>query len=191
MNMVHAQMREVLAETIHILFPLTENPYDIIQQHVWRNRKYVGENSNGVVAWKGFSANLNRMSYKYQTIYINRVQNVLPTEDCENLFGAEFTESISKMSEYVVVYTTGFNELHIKAIHQQGYIARKVGEKLHAAIVLEPKIFVQGTPKHWASDLTRMANFARQLKFKLTDNIESPAATYVIEHWDDDLNLLY
>lgn len=60
------RMRHVLTEVVRSTFPLTELPDSFVAEHVWRDRKYVGESEGRVVAWRGFRANLKQIDFRYR-----------------------------------------------------------------------------------------------------------------------------
>jgi hypothetical protein len=161
MDMIQTQMREVLAETIRILFPLTENPLKYIKRHIWRTKSVLGAVDDVTIYWQGWSAGLRDLSPDYRTIYVDYVENLLPKAETIRLFGKDFAEEICSMSAFVVFFTAGFHQDQYDTIKQIGFIPRTVGRNYHASYVMKPDDFVQQPHELWASKTTKLA----QLKY--------------------------
>jgi hypothetical protein len=157
------QARNVLFEAIKTLFPLQINPNTLIKQHAWRDRKYVGELNGRVVSWRGWSANLSSLDFRYRAIFVDRVPNVLPMEERIRLFGWHFARAISKYEEFVVLFVLDFPVDTYETILAEGFTPRLMSQVAHACILTEPGEFVTLSAHHWASQVVRLVMLQRIL----------------------------
>jgi hypothetical protein len=114
------QIRNVLFETIRILCPVNVDPDSLIKPHNWRDRKYVGEKEGRVVTWRGYSANLVAVDFRYRAIFIDFVDNVLSQQEKVQLFGEDFAQAISDLPYFVIMFVLDFPLETLKAIKDQG-----------------------------------------------------------------------
>jgi len=155
--------QDVLFETIKSLFPLQTESRSIIKQHVWRDRKYVGEMNGSVIVWKGWSANLSHLDFRYRTVFIDRVANVLSIEEKTRLFGWHFAKSSKDMEEFVVMFVLDFPIDAYELILQEGFIPRLMSKVVHACVVVGINEFLSYTAHHWTSQIIRLVILQRLL----------------------------
>lgn len=157
------QARAVLFESIKTLFPLQVDPNDLIKSHVWRDRKYVGESQGRVVAWQGWSANLSSLDFRYRTIFVDRVSNVLSYDERTRLFGWDFAKAVAKYDEFVVMFVLDFPLDTYETILSEGFIPRIMTRAAHACVIAEPDNFSRQSTHHWASQIVRLVILQRLL----------------------------
>jgi hypothetical protein len=157
------QAKKVLFEAIKTLFPLQTDPNALIKQHVWRDRKYVGELNGRVISWKGWSANLSSLDFRYRTIFVDIVPNVLSVEERVRLFGWDFAKAISKYEEFVILFVLDFPTDAYETILSEGFTPRLMSKAAHACILTEPREFVTFSAHHWASQVVRLVILQRLL----------------------------
>jgi len=157
------QAKSVLYETIKILFPINIDPNKIIKTHVWRDRKYVGEANGRVVSWQGWSANLSTVDFRYRTIFIDRVPNVLSVEERTKLFGWDFAKTIAKLDEFVVLFVLDFPVDTYELILAEGFTPRLMSKAVHACVITTPDDFVAYSAHHWSSKVARLVLLQRLL----------------------------
>ena len=160
---IDLHIKNTLAETISILFPLHKYPEGLIKPHVWRDRKYVGEYSGKVVVWKGWSANLVSIDFRYRAVFIDVVENKLAPNERERLFGKDFANLVSEMDTFVVMFVLDFPINALQDIRDQGFTPRIMGRVIHACIVVGIKEFLDFPPLFWAAKIARLIIFQRFL----------------------------
>lgn len=161
---VLAYMRQVLAETIKILFPVSVDPEEIIIPHVWRNRRYLGEYRKKVSIWHGWSANLGVLSNQYGTFYVDVADNVLPCSERIRLFGGDFAEAISGLPRYVVMFALDFPLSTTGILRSAGFTPRKMSERrFHACVVTSSDEFINRPILAWAALGARLMNLQKEL----------------------------
>lgn len=156
-------MAAVLHEATRTLFPLASNPHSLVKIHTWRDRRYVGEAGDRVVAWKGRSANLVELDFRYRTIFIDLVQNVLPLAERYRLFGPTFTESTASYDQFVVLFVLDFPLESEADIIAQGFVPRRMSRALHACVVAHPEEFLSQSVEHWTAKVVRLVLLQRVL----------------------------
>lgn len=156
-------IKNVLTETIKILFPITTQPDHLIKRHVWRDKKYLGMADNKVVVWRGWSANLVAIDFRYRAIFIDVVENVLPVAEREKLFGKEFAQAISDMERFVVLFVLDFPKNALQHIIDQGFIPRHMGRVAHACIIASVENFLSLPALYWAAKTARLVMLQRML----------------------------
>ena len=155
-ELINQQIKTVLSEAIQILFPVSVDPVTLIKRHVWRNRNYVGEYNNRVVVWKGWSANLVSVDFRYRVIFVDVVDNVLPYQEKVRLFGPDFAAKINNFDKFVVLYVTDFPLNTVEDIKKQGFIPRRTPKALHACVILEIEEFINMPALYWAAKITKL-----------------------------------
>ena len=153
----------VLHEAIRTLFPLASDPGSLIKSHVWRDRRYVGEAAGRVVAWKGRSANLVQIDFRYRAIFIDLVQNVLPLAERYRLFGPTFVERTQAYDQFVVLFVLDFPLETEADIIAQGFVPRRMNRALHACVVAHPDEFLSQSVEHWTAKVVRLVLLQRVL----------------------------
>jgi hypothetical protein len=156
-------MADVLYETARILFPLASDLRNLIKSHVWRDRKYLGEVNGKVATWKGFSANLVQIDFRYRAIFLDLVQNVLPVHKRHQLFGPAFTEHTLNYEQFVVMFVLDFPLNSEAEIIAQGFVPRRMQRGLHACEIASPEEFLSQSVFHWAGKVARLVLLQRLL----------------------------
>jgi hypothetical protein len=156
-------IKEVLTETIKIVFPVNVEPANLIKRHVWRDKKYLGTAHNKVVAWCGWSANLVSVDFRYRAIFIDVVDNILPFQERERLFGRDFSDAISNKPQFVVMFVLDFPTHAIETIKTQGFVPRKMGRVLHACVIASIEQFHALPALYWAAKTARLVMLQRVL----------------------------
>lgn len=170
------QMTSVLAETIKILFPLDVDPSNLIKPHVWRDRRYVGEKDGRVLAWRGWSANLVEVDFRYRAIFFDVVDNLLPGEERVRLFGADFAHAVSDAPRFVVMFVLDFPTDSVEVIKDQGFVPRTLSRAAHACIIAGIEEFLDSPILYWAAKVARLVMLQRVLSIhrKPLDSDEVP-----------------
>jgi hypothetical protein len=161
--MIEQHIKSVLRETIKILFPLYADTDGLIKRHAWRNKKYLGEHMGKVVAWQGWSANLVAVDFRYRAIFIDVVDNVLPTSERIRLFGDDFANAINHMQQFVVMFVLDFPVGAVGEIKKQGFIPRTMSRSIHACVIAEPHDFILHSPIYWAAQVVKLVILQRFL----------------------------
>ena len=163
MPSIDDHIQNVLFNAIKILFPLDVNPHQFIKPHVWRDKKYLGEVNNRVVTWKGWSANLNALDFRYRAIFADVVDNVLPLDQRLTLFGEDFTNATSDLPKFVVIFVLDFPLSAVSTIRQEGFTPRLMSKVAHACCVCGIEEFLSMPATHWAAQMTRLVMLQRIL----------------------------
>lgn len=169
-------IKEVLTETIRILFPINVDPNQLIKPHVWRDKKYVGQQNNKIVVWKGWSANLVAVDFRYRAVFVDVVENVLPVQERVHLFGEDFSAAIAGLSRFVVMFVLDFPLETIESIKEQGFVPRIMNRVLHACTIASVEEFVNLSVLHWTAKVARLVVLQRILSIhrKSLDSNEVP-----------------
>jgi hypothetical protein len=169
-------IRDVLAETIKILFPVSAEPNKLIKKHIWRDKKYVGIAGGKVAVWRGWSANLVAVDFRYRAIFIDVVENNLTVTEREKLFGKDFAQAITGMPQFVVMFVLDFPKDSNQEIKAQGFIPRIMGRVVHACIVVSVVDFLSSPAIYWAAKTARLVMLQRVLSIhrKPLDTKEVP-----------------
>ena len=163
MSPLDDQIKYVLRETISILLPHCLQPESLIAEHIWRDRTYVGEAEGKVVVWRGWRANLADVDPSYRTLYIDVVDNLLPVEEQQRLFGDAFATAIAPMDRFVVMFALDFPLEAEKAIEDAGFVPRRLSRVLHACIIAGPEQFLSQPALMWAIMTARLLVLQSQL----------------------------
>ncbi len=163
MPLIDDQIKGVLHETACILLPLFPQPDSLIAEHIWRDRGYVGEAGGKVVAWRGWRAKLADVDSRYRTLYIDVVDNILPDEERERLFGDAFASAIAGMDRFVVMFALDFPLEAEEAIEEAGFVPRRLSRVLHACIIAGPEQFLSQPALMWATMTARLLVLQSQL----------------------------
>lgn len=144
------QIIEVLQQTVRVLLPNFPDPNALIAPHVWRDSNYVGTHNGKVVVWRGWRARLDGVSNgRYRTLYIDKVDNVLPLSERQRLFGESFSRAIAGMPQFVVMFTLGF-PLHAEEdIVANGFVPRYLSRVLHACWPVDVDVFLATPATQW------------------------------------------
>lgn len=162
---IDTHMKDVMKDAIRILFPLDVEPETVAYRHSWRTKKDLGEANSKVVTWQGWSANLQKLSDDgYRTLYIDYVPNLLSGEERLRLFGKDFTNEIAGLDSFIVMFVTNFSVNKRAAIQTGGFVARKIGPKLHACKIAAPVDFLSQSSLFWAAYLAMLANLQRAIR---------------------------
>jgi hypothetical protein len=175
------QAKTILEETTKILFPTRVEASSLIKPHHWRDKKYLGEDkrSGKVVSWRGWSVNLVSVDFRYRAIFIDLVDNILSMDEQIRLFGAEFSQSVEKLSQFVVMFVLDFPANSLSTIIEQGYVPRRMSggtKTLHACIVASLEEFRIFPALYWAAKLARLVILQRLVSIhrKPLDSLEVP-----------------
>ena len=143
-------IKEVLQQTIRVLIPNSPDPNALIAPHVWRDSNYVGTHDGKVVVWRGWRARLDGISNgRYRTLYIDKVDNVLPLPERQRLFGEPFSRAIAGMHQFVVMFTLGF-PFHAEGdIIVNGFVPRYLSRVLHACWPVDVDVFQAAPATQW------------------------------------------
>ncbi len=159
------RMKSVLTEVVRSTFPLIEEPASHVAEHVWRDRRYVGEVAGRIVTWQGYRANLKNIDFRYRGIYIDVVDNILPVDERIRLFGSHFAEKILSLPQLVVLFVLDFPATTENHILDHGYIPRRMlsGRVLHACTVVSVEEFLATDNRVWVCQLVKMIILQRFL----------------------------
>lgn len=147
----------VLEQAVSVLLPSATKVHTRITEHVWRDRRYVGEYKGRVAAWRGWKVNLTKVDNRFRTLYIDQVHNVLGTDDRIRLFGPDFAQAINGLSSFVVMFTTLIPLDAIDEIRQNGFVPRTLPRRVHACLVVSPEEFAANAPTVWGRVMAQMA----------------------------------
>lgn len=175
-DILNQQIKNVLFETIQNLFPMSVDPNNLIKPHIWRDKKYLGEKNGRVITWRGYSANLVEIDFRYRAIFIDVVDNILPSEERVRLFGEDFANAISSLSQFVVMFVLDFPLDTLQDIKGQGFTPRRMTKALHACIVVSIDEFLATHPLYWSAKVARLVLLQRVLSIhrKPLDTNEIP-----------------
>ncbi len=154
-------MADVLYETIRTLFPLVPNSPALIKKHSWRDRRYVGEVNGKLITWRGLSANLVQIDFRYRAVFIDLVQNVLPLEERYRLFGPAFAEGTLAYDQFVVLFVLDFPPESEADIIAQSFVPRRMSRSIHACVVAHPEEFLSQSVEHWTAKVVRLVLLQR------------------------------
>jgi hypothetical protein len=157
------RLGQLLSQTIKTLFPLNVEPEKLVKPHVWRDRGYVGEHADKIVAWRGVSANLVKVDFRYRAVYGDIVDNLLPVEKRIELFGEPFASAIADMARFVVLFVLDFPLDAEETIVEQGYVPRRMNRILHACELIDSREFLSTPVEHWVGRLVRLVMLQRLL----------------------------
>lgn len=160
---LQTKIKDTLRQAIKILFPVGVDADAIIKKHIWRNKKYVGEYNGEVVSWKGLSANLTSIDFRYRVIFMDVVENILPIEERLRLFGQDFVTATQDMTQFVVMFVLDFPLSAIDEIKAQGFVPREMTRVAHACCIVSPEEFLTHTSLHWAAKVVRLVMLQRVL----------------------------
>jgi len=161
---VFACMRQVLYETIKILFPVSVDPEEIIIPHVWRDREYLNEHEGKVPVWRGWSANLSKADARLRTLYVDIADNVLPVPKRMRTFGEDFAKAIEDKSQFIVMFVVGCPAKARDLLTGEGFVARRIsGSILHACIIAAPDKFLAYPVLTWAAKGAKLMNMQKEL----------------------------
>ncbi|MCS6802749.1 MAG: hypothetical protein NZ773_12520 [Dehalococcoidia bacterium] len=156
-------LRQVIEETVLLLFPGRPLPAGLVKRHVWRDQKYVGAAAGRVVPWEGWSANLANLDARYRAIFADVVDNILPESERYRLFGDAFSEEIRELNRFVVLFVLDFPLETEQDIILAGFTPRRMARVLHACKIVSVEEFLDKTTLHWAAVLTRLVMLQRFL----------------------------
>lgn len=162
-KLIDTHMKDVLADGIRILHPVIEDASSLIKRHSWRTRKVLGESNGRIAYWRGWSSNLGLLADGYHTIYIDFVENILPSSQRIVLFGEEFASAIEGHKAFIVCFAANFGRQERSIINSSGFICREIGPGLHACFLVSPSDFVSQPPMFWAASVAKLANFQREV----------------------------
>jgi hypothetical protein len=156
-NQFDHHVREALQQTIHTLLRNFSDPDTLIAPHIWRDSDYLGIHNGKVVVWRGWRAKLETVSDgRYRTLYIDKVDNVLPTTERQRLFGKAFSQAVAGLPQFVVLFVLDF-PLHAEdEIIGHGFVPRRLSRVLHACLIM-------GVDDFLATPITQLAGQAAQL----------------------------
>lgn len=161
---VLARMRQVLFETIKILFPVSVDPDEIIIQHVWRDRDYLGEHDGKVPVWRGWSANLHRLDPAYRTLYIDIGENVHPIPRRVAIFGEEFAKAIADKPLFVIMFVVDCPSKAKDLLIRESFVPRRINDQIiHACVVARPEDFLNHPVLVLAAVGAKLVNLQKEL----------------------------
>jgi len=162
---LNTKMQQILTDVIRSVFPLETSPESIVAPHAWRDRRYVGEVDGHPSTWRGFSANLRKLDFRYRGTYIDIVDNELPEQEQLRLFGSAFVDASREYRRYIVLYVLDFPATTEDFIIRQGFTPRRMpsGKILHACKIVGIDEFVSHDPLVWICHLIRMIILQRFL----------------------------
>lgn len=161
---VFACMRQVLYETIKILFPVSVDPEEIIIPHVWRDREYLNEHEGRVPVWRGWSANLSRVDARLRTLYVDIGDNVLPVSKTVRTFGEDFARAVESKPQFVVVFVVDCPTEARGLLKGEGFVARRISDRIvHACIIAAPDEFLAHPVLIWAAKGAKLMNMQKEL----------------------------
>jgi hypothetical protein len=159
-----AYMRQVVYETIKILFPVSVDPDEIIIPHVWRDRDYLNEYEGKVPIWRGWSVNLKRLDPEFRTLYVDIGENVLPVPQRIETFGEDFAEAIEDKSQFIVIFIVDCPFRAKELLNKEGFVARRINDNIvHACIVASPEEFLTQPTLVWAAMGVKLVNMQKEL----------------------------
>jgi hypothetical protein len=91
------------------------------------------------------------------------VDNLLPPEDRERLFGDAFASAIAAMDRFVVMFALDFPLGAEEAIEEAGFVPRRLSRVLHACIIASPEQFLNQSALMWANMTARLLVLQSQL----------------------------
>lgn len=163
MDDLNSRLVDVLSDAIRTLFPLTPDPRKLVKKHVWRDRRYVGENDGKVAAWRGMSANLVELDFRYRAVFSDVVENNLPVRERYRLFGPAFTEHTLPHDRFVVLFVLDFPLGSEEEIIAQGFVPRRMHRTLHACVIAHPDEFLAQSVSHWTAKIVGLVLLQRVL----------------------------
>ena len=163
MDELNSRLADVLSDSIRTLFPLTPDPRKLVKKHVWRDRKYVGEVDGKVATWRGTSANLVELDFRYRAIFMDVVENNLPVWERYRLFGPVFAEHTLKYDRFVVMFVLDFPPGSEGEIIAQGFVPRRMNRTLHACVIVHPDEFLAQSVSHWTAKIVGLVLLQRVL----------------------------
>lgn len=91
------------------------------------------------------------------------VDNLLPVEEQERLFGDAFATAIAGMDRFVVLFALDFPLEAKEAIEEAGFVPRRLSQVLHACIIASPEQFLSQPALMWANMIARLLVLQSQL----------------------------
>ncbi len=140
---IKLKIRQVLSRASSILFPLQSSKIKkLVKSHNWRDRKYVGEVGGKVCVWSGYSINLAYLDSRYRGLFADYVQNQLPIEERQQLFGDEFAAAIKDLSSFIAIFNLDIPHEAIEIVMSLGFIPRRMNRSNHICLVYSPEDFL-------------------------------------------------
>lgn len=127
------------------------------------NRKYLSEKDGRVVTWRGYSANLVAVDFRYRAIFVDVVDNVLAQQERVRLFGEDFANAIFNLPHFVVMFVLDFPLEAIQAIKDQDFTPRRMAKALHACVIADTDEFLASHPLYWSAQMTKLVLLQRVL----------------------------
>jgi hypothetical protein len=154
-------MRQVLEGSVELLLPGSGT---LVKKHVWRNADYVGTSGNTVAIWRGWSANLSKVDRRYRSVYIDYIENSLPTSENERLFGSVFAEAIKSQQPCVYLFVTSCPlEKHTEVL-ATGFTFRRIRNVIHPGVVTDVKSFLETPLEVWITFGVELVNLQTRLR---------------------------
>ncbi len=127
------RIRETLEQAMRFLLPNSSDLNALIAPGPWRDSSYLGTHNGKVVAWRGWRAKLDTVTDgRYRTLYIDKVDNVLPLPERQRLFGEPSSQAIAGVPQFVVMFTLGFPFRAKADIIANGCVPRYLKRVLYA-----------------------------------------------------------
>lgn len=160
---IEQSIKGVLRHVTKTLLLGSLDPAYVNAPHIWRDSSYLGLHNGKVVVWRGWRARLDEVSDgRYRTLYIDKVDNVLPLPERQRLFGEPFSRAIAGMPQFVVMFTLGF-PLHAEEdIIANGFVPRYLRRVLHACLPVEVDAFLAAPAAQWAEQGVRLLELQSQ-----------------------------
>lgn len=162
-EVVEQHARRSLARALHVLYPTVPEITSLIKTHVWRDRRYVGEDDGRVLAWQGLSANLQRVDARMRTVYVDVVAHRYDPADANVLFGSGLAERLRDRGPAIVTFVLDFPLDARDHIERCGFVVRDIGRKLHACVVDPIHAYLATDPSAHAARIIELLMLQRSL----------------------------
>lgn len=184
MDAIKLKIRQVLSRSSSILFPLeSEKIKKLVKSHNWRDRKYVGEVGGKVCVWSGYSINLAYLDSRYRGLFADYVQNQLPEQERQQLFGDEFAAAIKNLSSFVVIFNLDIPHESIEIVTSLGFIPRRMNRSNHICLVYSPENFLSTSLELISLKVVEMVILQRNIAIhrQPLDSLELPLQHFLYQ----------
>ena len=156
-------MLGTLHRAIRALYPAVPGAMSLVKDHVWRDRRYVGEHAGKVLSWQGFSANLRRMDSRMRTVYLDHVPHRYDQGTATELFGPDFAQRLAQTGPAIVTYVLDFPVDSAAGITRAGFVPRIMGRTIHACHIAPVDEYLTLNPASHASNVIELLMLQKAL----------------------------
>lgn len=162
-SLVEHHIRQSISLALRVLYPTVLDIGSLVKPHVWRDRRYVGESGGLVLAWKGLSANIQRVDSRMRAVYVDVVPHRYDPVEAIALFGTDFADHLLAAGPAVVTFVLDFPSDARDEIIHVGLVPRAIGRKLHACVIDSIDSYLAADPSSHATHIVELLMLQRAL----------------------------